>query len=182
MSDSVAVTEDGTEEVSRRLIGVIKWFDPKKGYGFIIPEDGSGDILLHQTHLRESGFENAPEGATITCDVVERTKGLQAIKIHDLDLATAVVHEESPTTSAKNVREHVQADNESVEVEVKWFNRAKGFGFVTRGLGTPDIFIHMETLRVKGLKELMPGTKLMVCYGTGPKGLMVTEITEFLAQ
>ncbi len=182
MSDSVSGSDDGTEESSRKLAGAVKWFDPKKGYGFIIPDDGSGDILLHQTHLRDSGFDSAPEGATIVCEVVERSKGLQAIKILELDLSTAVVHENNPTTAAKNAREHVQAEMEAVEVEVKWFNRAKGFGFVTRGMGTPDVFIHMETLRGKGLKELMPGAKLLVHYGTGPKGLMVTEITEILPE
>ena len=182
MSDSVTVDNDGSDEIPRRIAGAIKWFDPKKGYGFIIPDDGSGDVLLHQTHLRESGFENAPEGATVVCDVVSRPKGQQAIKILELDLATAVVHEDNPTTSAKNVREHVKADDESHEVEVKWFNRAKGFGFVTRGLGTPDIFIHMETLREMNLKELMPGAKLRVCFGTGPRGLMVTKISEVLGE
>ncbi len=180
MSESVSEAPVGLEENARKVAGTVKWFDPKKGFGFIVPDDGSGDILVHQTHLREAGHETAPEGATIVCEAVERPKGLQAIKVLELDLSTAVVHADNPTTAAKNVRNQVEAEEESADVEVKWFNRAKGFGFVTRGVGTPDIFIHMETLREKGLKELMPGAKLKVSYGPGPKGLMVIAINEIL--
>jgi CspA family cold shock protein len=181
MSESVEAAAVVTEEPSRQMAGAVKWFDPKKGYGFIVPEDGSSDVLIHQSHLRESGYESAPEGATILCEVVERAKGLQAVKVLDLDTTTAVVHEENPTTAAKNVRGKVEAEEDNADVEVKWFNRAKGFGFVTRGMGTPDIFIHMETLRAKGLKELIPGAKLKVSFGPGPKGLMVIEINEIVS-
>lgn len=78
---------------SVRISGRIKWFDPGKGYGFIVPDDpgqtGLKDVLLHVTSLRQSGRENAPEGSTIVCDAVKRPKGWQVSEIFQLDESTA---------------------------------------------------------------------------------------------
>lgn len=164
--------EVGVEVVE--VVGVIKWFDVAKGFGFIVP-DGAGqpDVLLHVTCLRRDGYQTAYEGSRIVCEALKRPKGLQAFRILSMDESTAVHPSQLPPS-----RTHVQvvASSGLEQVEVKWFNRVRGFGFLTQGDGTEDIFVHMETLRRFGITELRPGQKVLVRYGDGPKGKMVAEI------
>ena len=67
------------------LSGVIKWFDVSKGFGFIVPDNGMPDILLHVTCLRRDGYQTAYEGARVLCEVLQRPKGLQAFRIVSMD-------------------------------------------------------------------------------------------------
>jgi CspA family cold shock protein len=70
----------------------------------------------------------------------------------------------------------VSATSGYERVMVKWFNRLRGFGFVTRGEGQPDIFVHMEVLRRYGIQDLVPGQFVFVRFGDGPKGQMAAEV------
>jgi cold shock protein len=155
------------------VAGRIKWFDVSKGYGFIVPDDGGADVLVHVTVLRRDGFQIAPEGARIVCEAQQRSKGLQAFRVLSLDESTAV-----HPAQLQPARTHVQVvPTSGFEIAiVKWFNRVRGFGFLTRGEGTEDIFVHMETLRKYGITDLKPGDSLLVRFGTGGKGLMAAEV------
>ena len=84
-------SEIGDEAASViELSGVIKWFDVSKGFGFIVPDNGMPDILLHVTCLRRDGFQVAYEGARVVVEVLQRPRGLQAFRVVSMDESTAV--------------------------------------------------------------------------------------------
>jgi CspA family cold shock protein len=172
----MSMTETGLSLNHRRsepaaVSGFVKWFDTHKGYGFIAGSDG--DILLHQTCVRDSGFRTVMEGATVLCEVTRGPKGLQATRLLALDNATAHL---MPIPSERPVRNFVTPRGPALLGTVKWFDRSKGYGFISRGAGTPDIFIHMETLRRCRVRELHEGQRVSVRVGDGPKGEMVADI------
>ena len=173
--DLASADEKGIESSSPliEVSGMIKWFDIGKGFGFIVPDNGGmKDVLLHVTTLRRDGYQTAYEGARISCEVREGDRGLQAFRILSMEeqMPASLEDREARTHT------HVEAESGFERMIVKWFNRTKGFGFLTRGEGTEDVFIHMETLRRFGITELRPGQSVIVRFGTGDKGLMVAEI------
>ena len=144
-----------------------------KGFGFIVPDNGLPDVLVHVTCLRRDGFKTAYEGARIVVEALDRPGGLQAFRILSMDDSTA---KHPAQMSPPNTHVVVEPSSKLERLQVKWFNRLRGFGFLSKGEGHSDIFIHMETLRRFGLTELRPGQYVMVRFGQGPKGLMAAEI------
>jgi CspA family cold shock protein len=150
--------------------GHVKWFDTTKGYGFVVAEDGEGDILLHGNVLRVFGFTSVAEGAEIVLKVQATERGRQALEVMD------IVPTAAPSPDAVIAVPSEAAGGPLLPARVKWFDRVKGFGFVNVYGRTEDVFLHMETLRQYGYGEVLAGDVLAVRITAGPRGPMVYEV------
>lgn len=163
------------------ITGRVKWFDATRGFGFLVSDDVEGDVLIHFSVLRAHDRRSVPEGATITCVPVQLDRGLQAKTILSIDLTTAL-----PQTPRSSISSADRADREALadaagefeRVEVKWFNRVRGYGFLVRPAeaGGEDVFVHMETVRDAELNELQPAQQLEARIAPSDKGMTAVEL------
>ena len=148
----MAVAQALEEAELPAITGKVKWFDATRGFGFVVSDDIEGDVLIHFSVLREHGRRSVPEGATITCIPVRLERGLQAKRVIEIDMTSALPQaprSSIPVSERADRKALVDAAGEFEPVEVKWFNRVRGYGFLMRApeLGGEDVFVHMETVR-----------------------------------
>jgi CspA family cold shock protein len=178
------VSTDDVLPEGQHCTGRVKWFDATRGFGFLISDDCEGDILLHFSVLKEHGRRSLPEGATVECIAAHQDRGFQARKILSIDLSTALPMPARPVhASGERADRKALSDSagEYEPVEVKWFNRVKGYGFLNRageGEEGEDIFVHMETVRQSLILDLQPGQQLEARIAEGRKGLTAVELRE----
>lgn len=173
-------SEDRPGPAEESLSGKVKWFDVVKGYGFVTPEDAGGDVLIHYNLLDKLGRKSLPEGASVKLVARRGSRGRQAVQIVELDLSTAIGpdHDRLAERSANRVDplDFIEEAGDFEPVEVRWFNRAKGYGFLLRADGVTQIFIHMETVRRGGFENLGPGDPLEARIHDGPRGALAVVV------
>jgi CspA family cold shock protein len=177
------IDESSNEPEMEAIVGRVKWFDATRGFGFVISDQVEGDVLLHFSVLREHGRRSVPEGATVECVPVRLDRGLQAKKVLSIDTSTALpqpVRSSMPVTERADRKALAESAGAFEPVEVKWFNRVRGYGFVKRPdeAGGEDVFVHMETVRNSHLPELQPGQHLEARIAPSGKGLTAVELRE----
>jgi CspA family cold shock protein len=182
---SIVESKDNLPEAEMPPVtGRVKWFDATRGFGFVVSDELDGDVLLHFSVLREHGRRSVPEGAVIECIPVRLERGLQAKRILSIDLSSALPQQPRssiPAAERADRRALADAAGEFEPVEVKWFNRVRGYGFVKRpdDSGGEDVFVHMETVRSAHLGELQPGQRLEARIAPSSKGLTAVELRGF---
>ncbi len=164
---------------SRRIRALVKWFTPDKGYGFLEPEDGSADVFCHVNDLHAAGHETLPEGAAVTCEIVPGDKGPQVSRILDIDVPAA--RRDGAINNRRGPRRGQHDAGavgvpQTVQGTVKFYDTARGFGFIVPDGGGREVFVHASVLVPSGLGDLQPGQRLRVRAEEVPRGLQATEI------
>lgn len=161
-----------------RVRGSVKWFDPTKGFGFIVADSGGPDILLHVNALRNFGQSSVCDHAGILVSVQQTQRGLQVVEVYEITPPVDDVSAEGLSAEA------IAPEHEHIALEparVKWFDKVKGFGFANV-FGLPeDVFIHMEVLRKSGFAELQPGEAVGLRIVEGERGRMAVSISPWEA-
>ncbi|WP_037969959.1 cold-shock protein [Sulfitobacter noctilucicola] len=156
------------------MAGAVKWFDPVKGFGFVVADEGGPDILLHINVLRNFGQSSIADGTSIELMVHETGRGVQAVQI-------VAIHPGESTQPAP-LPDIAGLDQETLRAaplepaRVKWFDKAKGFGFANVFGKPEDVFVHVEVLRQSGLSDLQPGEALALRVIQGKRGQMAGEV------
>ncbi|MEO9682515.1 MAG: cold shock domain-containing protein [Tateyamaria sp.] len=166
----MTVLTEPTEDVS----GTVKWFDPVKGFGFIVSEVGGPDILLHINVLRNFGQSSVADGASLSVRTQKTERGVQAVEV--LSIQPPETTEVAPLADIAFLDQAEIAQAPLEPGRVKWFDKGKGFGFANGFGSNEDVFLHVEVLRRSGLSDLGPGEALAMRVIDGKRGRMAAEV------
>ncbi|KQB97843.1 cold-shock protein [Loktanella sp. 1ANDIMAR09] len=158
----------------RKVLGQVKWFDPTKGFGFVISEEGGPDILLHANVLRNFGQGSVVDGSEITIMVQDTQRGLQATEV--LSITPPASEEALPLRDMVEFTAEDIANRPIEPARVKWFDKGKGFGFANVFGKNEDVFVHVEVLRRSGLSDLQSGEAVGLRMVDGERGRMAIQV------
>ncbi len=144
----------------------LKWFDHRKGFGFVEPEDGDYDAFLHISTLKRAGVEKLGEGACLLCRIERGSPGARVTEVvRVLNAAESTDPPDRPSVS-----ETPGGGCFYLTGTVKWYDPGKGFGFVMADDGLKDVFIHKYRLARLGLSSIEPGAPIRMNVRITAKG------------
>lgn len=157
-----------------QIAGRVKWFDPAKGFGFVVSDAGGPDILLHVNVLRNFGQNSVADDARVEVVTHHTDRGVQAVEI--ISIAPPERDDSSGLSDLANLPEENMAGLPLEPGRVKWFDKTKGFGFANVFGKPDDIFLHIEVLRLSGLSDVQPGEALALRVIDGQRGRMAAQV------
>ena len=156
------------------VTGRVKWFDPVKGFGFIVTDDAGPDILLHANVLRNFGQSSVADGALIEVLTQVTQRGMQATEV--LRIEPPEGHAQHGGEMTEMISPEVMATLALEPARVKWFDKGKGFGFANVFGRLEDVFIHIEVLRSSGFADLAAGEAVALRIVEGKRGRMAVQV------
>ena len=132
--------------------GVVKFFNPQKGFGFIVRDDGGEDVFVHISAVEQAGLTDLADGQPLEFTLVDRGGRISATNLRIDGEPMAVERAERGPQR--------QLTGEKASGTVKFFNSMKGFGFIQRDDGQPDAFVHISAVERAGIPTLNEGDRL----------------------
>src|SRR5437868_9985049 len=136
--------------------GVVKFFNPQKGFGFIVRDDGGEDVFVHISAVEQAGLTDLADGQPLEFTLVDRGGRISATNLRIEGEPMAVERSAAPAERGPQR----QLTGEKASGTVKFFNSMKGFGFIQRDDGQPDAFVHISAVERAGIPTLNEGDRL----------------------
>jgi cold shock protein len=184
----------GPRSSGPEIDAVVKWFNPQKGFGFAELGDGSGDAFLHVRAVEAAGYRELEPGTRLTVRVAQGQKGPQVTEITSVDTSTATPggarggpgggsgagrggpYQGQPRRSPYQSEPRDQGPAHEIAGTVKWYNPAKGFGFIAAEDQGKDVFVHRSVLERAGIPDLQEGQRVQISVVQSQKGREATSI------
>ena len=170
-----------------RISATVKWYNPAKAYGFLVPADGSPDIYCRDSALAAVGLDTLLAGATVDCETVQGQRGPEVSRILAVDFSTASprtasfarVSGNGRMTAEPGIGQAATAEagpGRRITALVKWFMPMKGYGFLEPEDGSPDVFCHLSAVEASGRDTLPQGAVVTCQIIPGDRGPQVSRI------
>jgi CspA family cold shock protein len=141
--------------------GIVKFFNPQKGFGFIVRDDGGEDVFVHISAVEQAGLTDLADGQPLEFTLVDRGGRVSATNLRVGREPMAVERSGGGAGAAGGAGgPQRQLTGEKASGTVKFFNAMKGFGFIQRDDGQPDAFVHISAVERAGIPTLNEGDRL----------------------